>query len=86
MMKESLINQFDDLAKSQKVRLFDIYALGPVMIYAATRKKPLGNWTRRALFVSGIMTIVYNWHKYRTIEKDLKANVSKLTEGRRDLF
>jgi hypothetical protein len=67
--------KIDELAASQKIRLFDIYALGPVLIYAATRKTPLGRWTKRTLFVAGIMTIVYNWKKYRTIDADLKKAV-----------
>lgn len=68
---EQPLHKIDELAASQKVRLFDIYALGPVLIYAATRKEKLGRWTKRSLFVAGVMTIVYNWHRYRTIKNDL---------------
>lgn len=62
----------DTLAAAQRVRLFDVYALGPVLLYAATRKAPLGRWTKRTLFVAGVMSIVYNWSKYRSISADLK--------------
>lgn len=75
---ESSLNTFDALAASQKVRLFDIYALGPVLLYAATRKAPLGRWTKRTLFVAGIMTIVYNWKRYRSIKTDLEKAVNNV--------
>jgi hypothetical protein len=69
---DSAMNEVDSLAATQKVRLFDVYALGPVLLYAATRKAPLGRWTKRTLFVAGVMTIVYNWKRYRTIKQDLE--------------
>lgn len=75
---DSGLSTMDSLAASQKVRLFDIYALGPVLLYAATRKAPLGRWTKRTLFVAGIMTIVYNWKRYRTVEQDLKKAVQNV--------
>lgn len=72
METNSLLTSFDELAATQKVRLFDVYFLGPFLLYASTRKGPLGNWSRRTLFVAGCMTVVYNWKRYRTIEADLK--------------
>ncbi len=75
---ESSLTDFDALAASQKVRLFDIYALGPVLLYAATRKAPLGRWTKRTLFVAGIMTIVYNWKRYRSIKTDFEKVVNNV--------
>lgn len=77
---ESSMSEMDSLAKAQKVRLFDIYALGPVLIYAATRKQPLGRWTKRTLFVAGIMTIVYNWSKYRTVKQDLAKAIKDVQQ------
>lgn len=68
----SAIENFDALAAAQPVRKFDIYALGPLMLYAATRKSKLGPWTRRSLFVAGCMTIVYNWKAYREASNVLK--------------
>lgn len=72
------LQKIDELAAAQRVRLFDIYALGPVLLYAATRKQPLGRWTKRTLFVAGIMTIVYNWKKYRTIRQDVERAVQNV--------
>lgn len=75
---DSGLSTMDTLAATQKVRLFDIYALGPILLYAATRKEKLGPWTKRTIFVAGVMTIVYNWKKYRTIEADLKTAVANV--------
>ncbi len=75
---DSALTEVDTLAANQKQRLFDIYALGPVLLFAATRKAPLGRWTKRTLFVAGVMTIVYNWSKYRTVKQDLEKAVKNV--------
>jgi hypothetical protein len=74
----SVYDSFDELAKTQKVRVFDIYFLGPFLLYAATRKTPLSKWTKRTLFVAGCMTMVYNWSKYKSIKEDLTKAVSSV--------
>ncbi len=63
---ESGLQEIDALAANQTPRTFDSYLLGPFLIWASLQKKPLGRWTRKALFTAGAMTIVYNWKKYRT--------------------
>lgn len=73
----SIYDTFDDLAKAQKVRLFDVYLLGPFLLYAATRKAPLGQWTKRTLFVAGCMTVIYNWRRYKTVKQDLASAVKE---------
>lgn len=70
---DTILQNVDTLAKEQKVRTFDIYALGPFLLYVATRKGALGAWSRRTLFVAGCMTIVYNWNKYKTMKTDLES-------------
>jgi len=77
----SVFESFDSLAKTQKVRLFDIYFLGPFLLYAATRKAPLGTWTKRTLFVAGIMTVVYNWSKYKTVKEDLAKGIKDVQQN-----
>ncbi len=64
----------ESLIKSQKVRAFDIYALGPFMIWfaLASKKKPMARWPRKILFVSGVMTMVYNYQNYKKIAEELK--------------
>ena len=77
----SVYDSFDELAKTQKVRLFDIYFLGPFLLFASTRKGPLGRWSKRTLFVAGCMTVVYNWQKYKTIKSDLTEEVKRVQQG-----
>ena len=69
---------FSELANEQKVRVFDIYALGPLLIYAALQKKPLGTWTRRSLFVAGVFTLIYNYKKYQSLVPDLKKEIQNV--------
>lgn len=78
---DKALASFDEIAATQKVRLFDVYALGPMLIYAATRKHALGPWSKRALFISGVMTIIYNWDKYRTIKADLQKAATNVQIG-----
>jgi hypothetical protein len=75
------LSTIDNLAKSQPVRLFDIYALGPFMMWYAYKTPVMGRWPRRALFISGFMTVIYNWQNYRNIEADLKARIAAAQEG-----
>lgn len=69
---------FSELASEQKERAFDIYALGPLLIYAALQRKPLGTWTRRSLFVAGVFTLIYNYKKYQSIVPDLKREIQNV--------
>jgi len=62
--------------KGQKVRAFDVYALGPFMIWYAWKSKGVGSWPRRALFISGVMTIYYNWENYKKVKAVLEAQLS----------
>lgn len=70
---------FERLLKSQKVRAFDVYALGPFMMWYAVKSKGMGNWPRRALFISGFMTMVYNYENYKKVKTWLE------TEGKEAL-
>lgn len=49
--------------KSQAVRLVDVYALGPLMIYAATSRDPTA-FARQALAFMGASTVTYNARNY----------------------
>jgi hypothetical protein len=54
--------------KSQLIRLIDVVAIGPVMIYAGTRKE-LSPFVRYSLLVFGIATVYYNAKNYLINEK-----------------
>lgn len=59
--------------KSQPVRLFDVFILGPMMIYAAARL-PSRHWfVRPVLGISGALTIWYNGRNFLLNEKHRHA-------------
>ena len=57
----------NDVAKTQRVRLMDVYLLGPFMVFAATLIPKSHQLTRLGLAVAGIGTSVYNWRNYRKV-------------------
>lgn len=73
--------------ENQKPRLFDMFALGPFMLWYALKsgKRTMGPWSRRALFVSGAMTIVYNWKNYQNIQAILTDKVNQVQQVSNDL-
>lgn len=54
--------------KTQEIRLFDVFVLGPSMVYAGwlLRNRPIGTF----MVVSGMLTTVYNWDNYQRIRKE----------------
>lgn len=68
--------ELESIIKSQKVRTFDIYVLGPFMMWYSVKSKGMGRWPRRALFISGFMTTLYNYDSYK------KAKLWLETEGK----
>ncbi len=51
-----------------KPRLFDVYVLGPLLIFAAFKARaPLGKWTRRALFTAGVYGVLRNVDAYQKL-------------------
>ena len=58
--------------ETEQVRAFDIYVLGPFLVWAAFQGK-LGPWAKRALFVSGVMTTFYNLSAYREAAEKAKG-------------
>lgn len=73
--------ELDNRLKSQEVRLFDMFALGPFMLWYAAKSGGKGGmrpWPRRVLFVSGVMTIIYNWKNYQNIAPIVAEKYAKL--------
>ena len=50
--------------KTQTVRLIDVFALGPFMIYAALKARGLSPIEQAFLGFSGLATIIYNGANY----------------------
>ena len=63
----------EEMGKAQTVRLYDVFLLGPFMMWAATQTKPLPRWAKATLFISGVATVVYNLHNYGRVEALLRA-------------
>lgn len=61
-----------DLGKSQPIRLFDVFVLGPALIYVSQfRGPPL--WARLFLAVAGLGVIVNNGTNYLRISKEQES-------------
>lgn len=55
----------EEIAKSQAIRLLDVYALGPFMLYVALKAGAPSPLARLALAGLGVTTILYNLKNYR---------------------
>jgi len=58
--------------KSQSVRLFDMFVLGPFFVCAGARKSDLPGWMRVGLVIGGAGTVAYNGINYLKKRKRLK--------------
>lgn len=54
--------------KTQTIRLMDVFAIGPVMIYSGIKAKSLSDITKFFLIAFGSATIVFNYRNYKKIE------------------
>ena len=52
------------VGKTQRIRLGDIFLLGPAMILLGLKKKPLSAGEKLFLITTGIGTVIYNFHNY----------------------
>lgn len=53
--------------KAQAIRLVDVFALGPFMVWAGAQRTALPDWARYVLIASGIGTVAYNARNYLAI-------------------
>lgn len=58
----------------QGVRLFDVFVLGPLMLYFAYNARGVGQIPKTVLAVSGLMTVLYNGDRYLQIEAQGEAS------------
>ena len=59
----------EEIKKSQVVRLWDVFGLGPIMIYIGTTNK-LPAWQKLLLMGAGYGTIYYNGKNYLANRKN----------------
>lgn len=50
--------------KTQEVRLIDVFALGPFMVWFANRATGVPPWAKALMLVAGVLTILYNYRNY----------------------
>jgi len=66
--------QFERDLQGLQPRAFDIYFLGPFMVYFAMKaRRPVGRWTRRMLFSAGIYMTLRNWQKYKSLPQTIAS-------------
>ncbi len=62
----------EDEDLKQKIRLLDIFGIGPLMIYAGMKAEELPSWARAGLVLFGGTTILYNGSNYLSISERKK--------------
>lgn len=63
----------EDLA--QQIRIFDVVALGPLMIYGGVKSKDLPGWARAALVTLGVTTIGYNGSNFMARREEVRRQL-----------
>jgi hypothetical protein len=56
-------SSIEEINKSQLLRLWDVFLLGPILIYIS-KNKSLKPWERNFLMASGALTMIYNGKNY----------------------
>ena len=69
--------------KSQAVRLVDIFALGPFMVWYGLKSTGMSALARGILAVSGAATIAYNWRNYARAKRGTRRRRLFLNMRRR---
>jgi hypothetical protein len=72
--EETRLTTIEQVSKGQWIRLVDVFFLGPLMIYAGSRKK-LGTPVDALLIFFGVTTIYYNAQNYLINRQKDKAVV-----------
>lgn len=63
----------NDVQKTQDIRLMDVFAIGPLMIWAGLSKKKLPPLVKNLMVVIGIGTIIYNFNNFVVESKEKKS-------------
>ena len=56
--------RLEEFKKTQNIRLVDVFALGPFMIWFGFKAKNINDSARLIMILSGVATIVYNGINY----------------------
>jgi hypothetical protein len=60
---------------TQQIRIFDVVALGPLMIYGGVKGKDLPGWARAALVTLGVTTIGYNGSNFMARREEVRRQL-----------
>ncbi len=69
----ALIGALSTRGKTQNVRLVDVFALGPFMVWAASTRRRLPLTARLVLAASGAATIVFNGRNWLEVRRGTGA-------------
>lgn len=67
------LEDIEIFSKSQIIRLWDVFFLGPFLVAAGAMNKKQHGIIRGGLVASGLLTIIYNGRNYILNEKIKKA-------------
>lgn len=71
--RETMSHTIESVQKGQRVRLWDVIAVGPAMITIAHQARHSSDWLRVFIGVAGVMTILYNGSNWVINNQRLKA-------------
>jgi len=58
-----------------KKRPFDLYVIGPFMVWYGLKSKNMPKFSRRLLVTGGIFQVWYSWRSYRELPNTIIAKV-----------
>lgn len=61
-IRDTIPSSVMEVQKSQMLRLWDVFMLGPIMIYVGANR--LKGWERNFIVSAGILTMIYNGKNY----------------------
>ena len=64
------MDDFDDLAKPQNIRIADVLVLGPFSIWFGAMAKDMPTLARTAMIMYGVGTMAYNGKNYLEIQEE----------------
>jgi len=60
---------------TQQIRILDVLAIGPMMIYGGVKGKDLPAWARAGLVMFGVTTIGYNGSNYLSRREEVRRRL-----------
>lgn len=74
------IEKLEDLLSEVKTRPFDMYILGPFLIWYGLRSKIMPKLARKLLISAGIWQLYYNWNKIRQLPEAIRGAPEQVSQ------